>query len=119
MTDLLKHVAVEVHCNQCGDFTVGADVIAESQRLLAQGCPGSSYECPPTLFATLLEPSAIDALQRAWSALERTVRSPVREVSADALRIALAPNDQQDPRAVLRWDDDGGYIPGTPRGAPS
>lgn len=118
MTDLLKHVAVEVHCDQCGDFTVGADVIAESQRLLAQGCPGSSYECPPTLFASLLEPSAVDALQRAWSALERTVRSPVREVSADALRIALAPNDKQDPRAVLRWEDDGGYIPGTPRGAP-
>lgn len=116
MTDLLKHVAVEVHCDQCGDFTVRADVIAESQRLLAQGCPGSSYECPPTLFATLLEPSAIDALQRAWSALESTVGSPVREVSADALRIFVSP-DKQDPRAVLRWEDDGGYIPSTPRGA--
>jgi len=119
MTDILKHLAVDVHCDECGDFTVGADVIAESQRLLAEGCPGSPYECPPELFATLLEPSAVKALQRAWGALEGAVRPPVREVSADdSLRVAVYPTDKFDPLAACRWEDDGGYIPNTPRGAP-
>lgn len=41
MVDILRTLAVEVHCDQCGDFEIGADVIAESQRMLAEGCLGS------------------------------------------------------------------------------
>lgn len=28
MTDILKALSVDVHCDQCGDFDIGADVIA-------------------------------------------------------------------------------------------
>ncbi len=34
MTDILKSLSVDIHCHQCGDFTLGADVIAESQSHL-------------------------------------------------------------------------------------
>lgn len=119
MTHILKNIDVHVRCRQCGDFHISAEVIANSQRLLAEGCPGSSYECPPQLFATLLEPSALASLERAWSALESTVRSPVRDVSpADSLRVAVYPNDKMNPRAICRREDDGGSIAGTPPSAP-
>lgn len=58
MTDILKHLAVDVHFDECGDFTVGADVIAESQRLLAEGCPGDPHtnarrNCSPRSWSRL------------------------------------------------------------------
>lgn len=88
MIDILKHISVDVHCDQCGDFTIGADVIAESQRLLARGCPGSPYECPPDLFASLLDPSALEALEKAWVDLESAIQAPVRQVRLrDASRV--------------------------------
>ena len=88
MTDILKHCYVDVHCGQCGEFAVRADVIAESQRLLARGCPGSTYECPPALLATLLEPTALASLERAWSALEGGAHAPAEHVQlGDSLRI--------------------------------
>lgn len=109
MTDVLKAVSVDVHCDQCGDFTVGADVIAESQRLLAEGCPGSPFECPPEIFSRLLEPSAIDALQRAWSAIESTARRPVRASAAvGSLHVPVCLSDELDALALCRWEDDGG-----------
>ena len=74
MSDILKHVDVQVHCQQCGDFTVPADVIAESQRMLEQGCPGSPYECTPELYATLLDRSLLEKLARSWEAVERSAR---------------------------------------------
>lgn len=84
MTDTLKQIAVNVHCDGCGDFTVGADVIAESQRLLAQGCPGSPHECPPQLLATLLDPSALEWLEQARSTLEDAAVRAARCASVDA-----------------------------------
>ena len=112
MVDILKVLTVDVHCDQCGDFNIGADVVAESQRLLAEGCPGSPYECPPELFATLLPESALESLQTAWGALESAARGPVRQISLDdSLRVAAHPNDKPDPRTIARWEDDGGYIP--------
>lgn len=115
MTDILKSVTVDVHCDECGDFAVGADVIAESQRLLAAGCPGSPFECPPQLFASLLDPSAVKSLQQAWRALEGAARRPVRDVtSREWLRVAAPPKDEPDPYATCRWQDDGGYTPTTP-----
>jgi hypothetical protein len=115
VTDILKTVSVDVHCDRCGDFTVGADVIAESQRLLAEGCPGSSYECPPSLLATLLPQSVLESLESAWSELQRATRSPVRQLSFDDSPRVASANDRLDPRSISRWEDDGGYIPGTQR----
>jgi hypothetical protein len=116
MTNISRNLAVDVHCERCGDFSVGADVIAESQRLLAAGCPGSTYECPPTLFATLLDPAALEALERAWRALEDAARSPVRHISIDdPLRVAVQLSEQLDARSIRRWEDDGGHITSAPR----
>lgn len=112
MVDILRTLAVEVHCDQCGDFEIGADVIAESQRMLAEGCLGSPHECPPRLYATLLPQGALDSLRRAWDELESVTRSPVREISLeDPPRVAVRPNDKLDPHTLARWEDDGGYVP--------
>lgn len=124
MTDILKSLSVDVHCDQCGDFTVPADVIAQSQRLLAKGCPGSTFECPPTLFAMLLPRSVLESLERAWAAVESAARSPVQHVRvADTASVnemvssrdfALTGTDagkQPEARAIARWEDDGGYVP--------
>lgn len=114
-TDILRALSVEVHCPQCGDFTVGADIIAESQRLLAAGCPGSPHECPPTLFATLLPQAALESLERVWNELESAVRAPVRQLSFDvSSHEAPHPDEKLDPRILSRWEDDGGYIPRPP-----
>ncbi len=117
MTEILKHLSVDVHCDQCGDFSVGADVIEQSQRLLREGCPGSAYECPPQWFATLLEPSALATLERAWTDVMRAPRGPVRQVSIDdGLQVAVRVEVDLNSPAVARWEDDGGYVPCT-RGA--
>ncbi|PKN53834.1 MAG: hypothetical protein CVU56_29780, partial [Deltaproteobacteria bacterium HGW-Deltaproteobacteria-14] len=74
MTDILEHVDVHVACDQCGDYTLSAAVVAESQNLLECGCPGSSYECPPALIATLVEPAALRSLERAWREVEQSAQ---------------------------------------------
>lgn len=112
MVDILKALTVDVHCDQCGDFNLRGDVIAESQRLLAEGCPGSPHECPPELYATLLPQSALESLRRAWDALESGTRRPVRQISLAGLsRGAPPPNDALESRTIARWEDDGGYVP--------
>lgn len=114
MTDILKTLAVDVHCDQCGDFTVGADVVAESQRLLAEGCPGSAHECPPTLLATLLPQAALESLESAWSALEGAARSPVERVTIEeSPHVSTRLAGPLEPRT--RWEDDGGSVSIGPR----
>lgn len=109
MSNLLRHIDVEVRCEQCGEFTLPADVIAESQRLLAEGCPGSAHECPPALYATLLEPSALRALESAWRQMEAAARGPARSISVgDGESLGARPSDSLDPVALARWEDDGG-----------
>ncbi len=118
MTDILRALSVDVHCDRCGDFSIGADVIAESQRLLAEGCPGSPHECPPQLFARLLPQTALESLQRAWNALETAAYSPVRQIALDdAPHVATRVSDELDSRTIARWEDDGGYVPRKTRGA--
>ncbi len=66
---LLDRVEVVVPCDHCGStYTVPASLVRESQRLLAEGCSGSSlYECDASFYATLIEPDALDALANAWA----------------------------------------------------
>ncbi len=116
MNDILKRFYVDVRCDQCGDFTVGADVVAESQRLLADGCPGSEFECPPELLANLLEPTYLESLKRDGSSPGRANEIVVRQVSrGHALRVAVRPMPMPDTRNLSRWEDDGGSIPMPPR----
>lgn len=90
MNDGLADVLVDVRCHQCGDFTVAADAIAESQQLLETGCPGSPYECPVVLYASLLAPAALDALKTAWNDLGRSARASRRPVTiCDALCVSV------------------------------
>lgn len=80
MTDILKHLDVRVRCGQCGNYTISAAVVAESQHLLEEGCPGSPHECPPQLFATLVDPAALQALKDAWREVEASVRRRAEEL---------------------------------------
>lgn len=72
MTDILKDLNLDVHCDRCGEFTVAADVISESQHMLERGCPGSPYECPAQLFATLVDKSALESLAKAWQDVQKS-----------------------------------------------
>lgn len=71
MSDILKQIDVVVRCERCGEFSTSADVIAESQRLLSGGCPGSPHECAAEIYATLLDPHKLRALSRAWNEVKR------------------------------------------------
>lgn len=64
MDDRLEHTLIHVHCPRCdGAYDVPASVVAESQRLVEHGCPGtSSCECPASFYASLIEPAALEAL---------------------------------------------------------
>jgi len=117
MSDILRRFYVDVRCDQCGDFTVGADVVAESQRLLADGCPGSEFECPPERLANLLEPTHLKSLETTGSDPGRAKEIVVRQVNrrGHALRIAVRPAPRPDTRNLSRWEDDGGYVPTSPR----
>lgn len=75
MHDILRHIHVHVACDACGAaFDVPASTVAESQRLLAHGCPGSSFECPPAFYAALIDPAALDELARAWRHVQASSR---------------------------------------------
>lgn len=81
MADILDNVDVHVRCERCGDYVISARVIADSQKLTAEGCPGSLYECPAGHFATLLDGGALASLKRAWHDLERSAQMETHEVS--------------------------------------
>lgn len=116
MKESLKSIVVDVHCGQCGDFSVGADVIADSQRLLDEGCPGSSYECPPELFARLLSESTLATLQSESSGLQSAEQgSSVRRISVDWSCVAACSLHNLKSRAISRWEDDGGYVATAPQ----
>ena len=71
MTNIFRRIKIHLDCPQCDksyDFPLA--VIAESQQLLDEGCPGSSYECVPSFFAELVDPEALKALARAWCDVE-------------------------------------------------
>src|SRR5690606_41180898 len=119
VNDVLRQIDVNVHCDSCGDFTVGADVVAESQHLLAAGCPGSTHECPPQLLASLLDPSAVESLLQASSEPEVAARVPIQQSSTSkAVRVVVRPNDKLDAQAIPRWEADGGAVPRTQQGSP-
>lgn len=85
MTDIFDNITIHVDCAQCDqDFDVSAAVVAESQELLDEGCPGTDYECPASLFATLLDRRALRRLASAWRDIERSVQKSVGAVHLKA-----------------------------------
>jgi hypothetical protein len=89
MIDLLSEISIEVPCHVCSSsYFVPADVVRESQRLLAEGCPGtSSHECAPLHLATLLPARALEHLAMALDEIEEGAKlRGARSVSVDRTR---------------------------------
>lgn len=85
MRSILDSIDVHVDCAHCDiSFDISAAVVAESQELLEGGCPGSDYECPATLFATLVDRQALLRLGEAWRDIERSVHEAIGTVSLRA-----------------------------------
>lgn len=108
---LLEHVEVIVPCQSCGStYAVPASVVRESQRMLEEGCSGSTlHECDASFYATLIDAAALDELACAWAAVcESATRHGGTEImfataGADGLDV--------DARALQRWDNEGGRPP--------
>ena len=108
--DLLDHVEVVVACNTCdATYSVPASIVRESQRILAEGCSGSSlFECDASFYATLIEPEAIETLERAWANFRQSA------AGHGALGVVFHAGDShdepsdQDTRAIRRWENEGG-----------
>jgi hypothetical protein len=75
--DILDHVAVSVPCGACGGrYPVSLRHILLAQDMLHEGCPVcDERECPPLSYAPLATRQAIDAFERAWTALAHETRS--------------------------------------------
>jgi hypothetical protein len=60
MLNAMQELEVEVPCPVCSEsYTVSVETIRESQRLIAEGCPGTSTcDCAAHYYATLLPPEA-------------------------------------------------------------
>lgn len=108
--DLLSRVEVVVCCNICqASYAIPGSMIRESQRLLAEGCTGTSlFECDASFYATLIEPEVIANLERAWASFQQSATSHggigVALVGAESNTLAVDP----DARALQRWENEGG-----------
>ncbi len=114
--DILDDVDIIVQCNLCSaSYPVRASLIRESQRMLAEGCTGSSaYECTASYLATLVDPDDLDELARAWRRFEErvTCRGGVGvTVRADAPSQARRHLDA-DVLALERGENEGGRCVG-------
>ena len=116
MSDILEAVSVEIPCVECGEADrIPASLVRESQDLLRCGCPGDSpYECPAAWYASLVERSALDQLETAWSHLLQSARSSGADgarVQANDSSAPLAPVRREqriEQTAIDRWVDEGG-----------
>ena len=108
--DLLGHLAIEVECCTCNTTSeVPAALVRDSQRLLAEGCSGTSlFECDASFYATLVAPDAVAALEHAWLAFRRSAAS---HGGTRVMVTATEPHgfrSDSELRALARWEDDGG-----------
>src|SRR5699024_12848266 len=66
MVDTKNLVVVDVNCDRCASsFKVPSSVVAESQDLMQEGCPGSEYECMASYYATLIDRKTLKSLEEA------------------------------------------------------
>ncbi|MFU8804729.1 MAG: hypothetical protein ACNA8W_13020 [Bradymonadaceae bacterium] len=73
MTNLFRKIDLHVDCGQCDhSYDIPLSVVAESQALLEQACPGSLHECAASYFATLVDPACLQALAKAWEDVEES-----------------------------------------------
>lgn len=91
--------------DQCGESTTTGRMIADSQRLLAQGSCRPTYESPPRLFAMLIDPS-LEPVAKARGVGEENTRAQRGHAVIVEGRRARFPWDV----ALARWEDDGGRL---------
>lgn len=85
MPDIFDKITIQVDCAQCDQlFDISAAVVAESHELLEESCPGTDYECPASLFATLVDRQALRHLASAWREIEQSVQKSVGAVRLEA-----------------------------------
>jgi hypothetical protein len=87
--DVLRAVAVELPCNQCGrHYEVTLGQILLSQDALGHDCLArGETECEPLFDGQLLDPELIAAFLDAWNRLETAARA-----SGGALRVTDIPD---------------------------
>lgn len=79
MSDILDDITILIDCSQCdAKFNITTSVVADSHRLLDQGCPGSHYECPASLFAEIVDHQSLRDVATAWRRLEDGLRNSNR-----------------------------------------
>ena len=110
MTVLMRDPAIDVACPECeGSYPVSIAIIAESQRLIAEGCPVSTihaiHECAPRYLAALLSPEIVALLtrMRADGASAPRPERRVDEIGVEAAELRLA---------LDRWETEGGAVRG-------
>ncbi len=116
MSDILQNVDVRVRCVQCEEtYDVSAAMIAEAQRLVADGCPGTAHECLPSFLASLIDPSALESLRHAWRDLERNARGRSEAAAFHGhARVSRHVHSADGWREIARWEDDGGAAEASP-----
>lgn len=85
LTDILAAVAVDLNCNACGRrYAVTLRQILLSQQAMHEGCLARfDSECPPVVYAPLLEGRLIDEFLQAWKRLEGAAHAAGGELSLD------------------------------------
>jgi hypothetical protein len=75
--DILRAVAVEVPCNQCGQrYRVSLGQILLSQRALHENCLArGETECEPLFDARLLDRELVEVFVDAWTRLETAAQA--------------------------------------------
>ena len=75
--DILDHVYLVAHCEDCKEATeVSARIARNAETMLHEGCPvQNERNCPERYYASLIDPAALDELARAWAHVEASARS--------------------------------------------
>jgi hypothetical protein len=77
VSEILENIRVRVVCEDCEtEFETSADVVAESQELLGEGCPGDFHECPARWFANFVDREALQDFAEAWQRVRDSVHAP-------------------------------------------
>jgi len=112
--DILNSIAIRIPCPNChGAYMVPLRDILLSHELLHQGCQiAQETECPPPFQARLAPRPEIEALDRAWRAIEDRARMDGGELvwvgSSPSVSVQIdlfSPSDQNDHRDVRDPED--------------
>lgn len=77
LMDILDLTALSLGCSSCGScYQVPLKQVLLSQDMLRQGCPViEESECPPVVYARLLDRELLQQLQELWRSLEEKARA--------------------------------------------